>query len=59
VIDPREVEHLGALAAAGVIGFAGNWIAAIIRTTAGVAWTARRSWPTGITPEPMPMCHSP
>ena len=35
LIDPREVEHLGALAAAGVIGFAGNWIAALVRTRAG------------------------
>ena len=35
LIDPRDVEHLGALAAAGVIGFAGNWIAALVRTRAG------------------------
>lgn len=35
LIDPREPEHLGALAAAGVLGFAGNWIAAIIRGRAG------------------------
>jgi cation diffusion facilitator family transporter len=35
LIDPREVEHLGALAAAGVLGFAGNWIAALVRTGAG------------------------
>ena len=35
LIDPREPEHLGALAAAGVLGFAGNWIAARIRTRAG------------------------
>jgi cation diffusion facilitator family transporter len=35
LIDPREVEHLAALAAAGVFGFAGNWIAAGIRTRAG------------------------
>ena len=35
VIDPREVEHLGALAAAGVAGFAGNWWAAIVRSRAG------------------------
>jgi divalent metal cation (Fe/Co/Zn/Cd) transporter len=27
IIDPRDVEHLGALAAAGALGFAGNWIA--------------------------------
>src|SRR5215216_443982 len=35
LIDPRDVEHLGALAAAGVLGFVGNWIAALIRTRAG------------------------
>ena len=35
LIDPRDVEHLGALAAAGVVGFAGNWVAAIVRTRAG------------------------
>jgi cation diffusion facilitator family transporter len=35
LIEPREPEHLGALAAAGVLGFAGNWLAARIRTRAG------------------------
>jgi cation diffusion facilitator family transporter len=35
LIDPREPEYLGALAAAGALGFAGNWIAARIRTRAG------------------------
>jgi cation diffusion facilitator family transporter len=35
LIDPREPEHLGALAAAGAVGFVGNWIAAIIRSRAG------------------------
>src|SRR3954469_26057516 len=35
LIDPRDVAHLGALAAAGVIGFVGNWIAALVRTRAG------------------------
>ncbi len=35
LIDPREVDALGALAAAGLIGFAGNWAAAGIRTRAG------------------------
>ena len=33
--DPRDVQHLGALGAAGVIGFAGNRIAALVRTRAG------------------------
>jgi cation diffusion facilitator family transporter len=32
---PAGVSHLGALAAAGVIGFAGNWFAALVRTRAG------------------------
>ena len=35
IVDPRDVEHVGALAAAGVLGFAGNWIAAIVRSRAG------------------------
>ena len=35
LIDPREPEYLAALAAAGVIGFAGNMWAAKIRSSAG------------------------
>jgi cation diffusion facilitator family transporter len=35
LISPQDVEHLGALAAAGALGFAGNWVAAIVRTRAG------------------------
>jgi cation diffusion facilitator family transporter len=35
LVDPREPEHLAVLAAAGVLGFAGNWIASAIRTRAG------------------------
>ena len=35
LIDPHEPTALGALAAAGALGFAGNWLAAIIRTRAG------------------------
>ena len=35
LIDPRDVEHHGALAVAGLLGFAGNWIAALIRSRAG------------------------
>ena len=35
LIDPREVDALGALALAGVLGFAGNLLAARIRTRAG------------------------
>jgi cation diffusion facilitator family transporter len=35
LIEPRDVEALGALAAAGAIGFAGNRVAAAVRTRAG------------------------
>jgi cation diffusion facilitator family transporter len=35
LINPRDVTHLGALAAAGGIGYSGNWIAAQIRMRAG------------------------
>jgi cation diffusion facilitator family transporter len=35
LINPRDVTHLGALAAAGMIGYGGNGIAAQIRTRAG------------------------
>ena len=35
LIEPAEVDRLGALGAAGAIGFAGNWLAARIRTHAG------------------------
>lgn len=35
LIDPRAPEHLGALAAAGAIGYVGNYAAAIVRTRAG------------------------
>jgi cation diffusion facilitator family transporter len=35
LVDPNPPTALGALAAAGVIGFAGNWIAALVRTRAG------------------------
>jgi len=34
-IDPQELSHLGALAAAGVIGFLGNELAARVRLRAG------------------------
>ena len=37
LIEPEEVSHLGILVAAGVIGFAGNWLAAMIRLAAGRA----------------------
>jgi cation diffusion facilitator family transporter len=35
LIEPRPPDHLAALAAAGLLGFAGNWVAAGIRTRAG------------------------
>lgn len=35
LIDPRDVDHVAALALAGGIGYLGNWIAARIRTRAG------------------------
>ena len=35
LINPQQVDALGALAGAGVIGFAGNWLAAALRTRAG------------------------
>jgi cation diffusion facilitator family transporter len=35
IVHPETPTHLLALAVAGLIGFAGNWIAAIIRTRAG------------------------
>jgi len=35
LLNPQDVHQLGALAAAGMLGFAGNWIAALIRTRAG------------------------
>jgi cation diffusion facilitator family transporter len=35
LLEPRDVEALLPLAAAGAVGFAGNWLAAIIRTRAG------------------------
>jgi cation diffusion facilitator family transporter len=35
LVNPQPVGELGALAAAGVIGFIGNWIAAVVRTRGG------------------------
>lgn len=35
LVHPETPTHLVALAGAGLIGFAGNWLAAIIRTRAG------------------------
>jgi cation diffusion facilitator family transporter len=35
LINPQQVDHFAALAAAGAVGFAGNWIAGLVRTGAG------------------------
>lgn len=35
LLHPRPVQHLGALAAAGLLGFTGNRLAAAVRTRAG------------------------
>jgi cation diffusion facilitator family transporter len=35
LVDPQQVDARGALAAAGALGFAGNWLAARVRTAAG------------------------
>jgi len=35
LIEPRAPDQLGALALAGVVGFAGNWVAAQVRSRAG------------------------
>jgi cation diffusion facilitator family transporter len=35
LIEPADVSDLGALAGAGLVGFAGNWLAARVRTRAG------------------------
>ena len=35
LVEPRDIDALGALAGAGAIGFAGNWIAAGVRLRAG------------------------
>jgi cation diffusion facilitator family transporter len=35
LVHPQDVEALGALTLAGAVGFAGNWVAAIIRSRAG------------------------
>jgi cation diffusion facilitator family transporter len=35
LIEPQHVTALGALAGAGALGFAGNWIAALVRSRAG------------------------
>ena len=53
LIDPQQLSHLGALAAAGAIGFIGNEIAALIRLRAGKRLAVLRSSPTATTHAPM------
>jgi divalent metal cation (Fe/Co/Zn/Cd) transporter len=45
LIEPQDVEHLGALAAAGLLGYAGNWLAAIVRTSASLPAGPRAALP--------------
>ena len=35
MVNPQDVTDLWALAGAGAIGFAGNWLAGLVRTRAG------------------------
>lgn len=35
LVDPRDVDALGSVAIAGIVGFGANWIAAVIRSRAG------------------------
>lgn len=35
LVNPTRIDHLAVLALSGAIGFAGNWIAGVIRTRAG------------------------
>jgi cation diffusion facilitator family transporter len=35
LVNPNPPDHLLALALAGLVGFAGNWVAAVVRTRAG------------------------
>lgn len=35
LVNPQQPDHLAALAVAGLIGFGGNWLAAIVRSRAG------------------------
>jgi len=58
LLDPRPLSHLGALAAAGAIGFAGNEIAAWIRLRAEGGSRVRRSSPTVSTHAPTGLSRS-
>ena len=54
LIHPHAPDHLWALAAAGVIGYLGNYIAAKIRTRTGERIDSPRSSLTATTPAPTP-----
>ena len=59
LIHPQTLEHLPVLAAAGLLGFIGNEIAAHVRLRAGLASQARRWSPTAITPAQTASSRSP
>ena len=52
LVHPQDVEALGALALAGALGFAGNWVAAIVRTRAGRRLDSPALPPTATTRGP-------
>ena len=57
-IHPEDLTHLWALAAAGVIGFAGNELAAQVRLRAGRRLSSPALIADGTTPEPTASCRS-
>jgi divalent metal cation (Fe/Co/Zn/Cd) transporter len=59
LIHPSAPGHLVVLAAAGAIGYAGNWIAARIRTRAGRRLDSPALIATAPTPAPTPTSHWP
>jgi divalent metal cation (Fe/Co/Zn/Cd) transporter len=50
LIHPSTPVHLSALALAGAIGFAGNWLAALVRARAGQRLDSPALIPTALTP---------
>jgi divalent metal cation (Fe/Co/Zn/Cd) transporter len=52
IVHPQPLDHLGALALAGLAGFAGNELAARIRLRGGARLNSPRSSPTAITRAP-------
>ena len=57
-IHPQDLHHLAVLAAAGVVGFAGNEIAARVRLRGGRRLGSPPSSPTGTTHESTASSHS-